>query len=135
MEHLALQKKGQLKIQVKKLLTRSVSIAVLFCFNLLCSVQAQGIEGAPAGTGISDRWNYDGAQLYERWKFAPTISCFIASILTVIAAVVYFKHKKRAAVPMFLFFCVPAMTTALITYLVNHLQDWYVAYQLSQYHH
>jgi len=125
----------QLKIQVKKLLTRSVSMAVLFCFNLLCSVQAQGIEGAPAGTGISDHWYYDGAQLYERWKFAPTISCFIASILTALAAVVYFKHKKRAAVPMFLFFSVPAITTALVTYLVNHLQDWYVAYQLSQYHH
>jgi hypothetical protein len=110
-------------------------MAFLFYFNLCCTVRAQGIVGAPSGTGVSDGWLYQGAQLYERWKFAPSISFFIASLLATLAAVVYFKYQKRSTVSMVLFFSAPVLTFALVTYVVNHLQDWYFNYQLSQYPH
>mgnify|MGYP006890138955 CR=1 FL=1 len=135
MTHLSLHKIVEITIRLRKLWSKLVSLAVSLYFNLLCLVQAQGIEGAPAGTGISDRWQYEGAQLYEQWKFAPIITCLIASLLAATAAVVYFKHRKKSAVPMVLFFSAPALATALMSYAVNHLQDWYVAYQLSHYHH
>ncbi len=119
--------KGLLKPTVWFFLT----VAYFIVFNLHC--QAQGLVGAPVSTGRGDYYVYYGAQLYEIWKFAPLPAFLITSVLAALLWNFYYKPRKSAKVAKLLLAAVPVLMTGLVLYVVNHLQQWSVEYQISQY--
>ncbi|MBS1956333.1 MAG: hypothetical protein JST89_19255 [Cyanobacteria bacterium SZAS-4] len=114
-----------------KAIISSSTVACCIVYGLHC--RAQGIVGAPPGTGRGDYYAYNAAQLYEQWKFAPMPAFLITSSLAALLWMVYYKRRKSATNAMFLLAGVTISMTALVVYMVDHLQEWSVAYQISQY--